>query len=129
MNDQNQKNQATNEPDHGEDPEQGEGADQSAAAKDVPTIDGLDVQEVVELPSGRTAVVHEVLGKHMRRASRTMQERDAMLGNFEVFHQVVLLEGERLGANEWGEEPWSDLQVLIEKVFPKGGPAQGAPAI
>jgi hypothetical protein len=126
MTDQTQKNQTTDERSHAEGPEQGEGADQGAAAKDVPTIDGLDVKEVVELPSGRTAVVHEVLGKHMRFASRVMQDRDAMFGNFEVFHQVVLLEGERLNASEWGEEPWSDLQVLIEKVFPQGSPSQGA---
>lgn len=97
--------------------------------EDVETIDGLDVEEVVELPSGRTAVVHEVLGKHMRTASRVMQKRDAMFGNFEVFHQVVLLEGERLKAPEWDEEPWSDLQVLIEKVFPQGSPSQGAPVM
>ena len=99
------------------------------SSEDVETIDGLDVKEVVELPSGRTAVVHEVLGKHMRRASRVMQERDMMMGNFEVFHQVVLLEGEQLKSVDWDEEPWGDIQVLIEKVFPKGGPAQGAPAI
>jgi len=100
--------------------------DSDSSSEEVETIDGLDVEEVVELPSGRTAVVHQVLGKHMRRASKVMQKHDAMLGNFEVFHQTVLLEGRRIKPHDWDEEPWADLQVLIEKVFPKGGPAQGA---
>jgi len=99
---------------------------QTPSSEDVETIDGLDVEEVVKLPSGRTAVVHEVLGKHMRKASKIMQNRDAMTGNFNVLCNVVLLEGERLKAHEWDEEPWGDIQVLIEKVFPQGSPSQGA---
>jgi hypothetical protein len=96
---------------------------------DVQTIDGLDVEEIVELPSGRTAVVHQILGKHMRRAQKIMQKHDAMMGNFEVLSQVVLLEGEQLGSREWDEEPWGDIQTLIDSVFPEGGPAQNAPVM
>lgn len=107
----------------------GEDRTDEAQTGDVQTIDGLDVEEIVELPSGRTAVVHKILGKHMRRAQKIMQKHDAMMGNFEVLSQVVLLEGEQLGSREWDEEPWDDIQTLIDSVFPNGAPAQGAPVM
>jgi len=96
---------------------------------DVQTIDGLDVEEIVELPSGRTAVVHKILGKHMRRAQKIMRKHDMTMGNFEILSQVVLLEGEQLNKREWDEEPWGDIQTLIDSVFPEGGPAQNAPVM
>ena len=100
-----------------------------AQTGDVQTIDGLDVEEIVELPSGRTAVVHKILGKHMRRAQKIMRKHDEMMGNFEILSQVVLLEGEQLESREWDEEPWADIQTLIDSVFPEGGPAQNAPVM
>lgn len=100
-------------------PPEGEAAEpEGADAPMKPTIEGLQLRNVVDLPeSGKTAHVHTPLGKHFRKALRFAQQKgrqDPALMQYAMLEEIVTIDGEQKRVDQYDDLPYRDIMTLLD---------------